>query len=155
MVSSQVGEGSWSISLTLYDPTSLKLGQISPISTTHHWAPGAPSRATMVAPPAHMTTKCPPMLPEKVPPSYSGFFGGFRSPLDVSGRGSDRPIMTIAVLTVTTKHGPWEGTNNGHPAMILTGMTHGHYQPALHPPPSDLGKFSPLVPTLPQPPPPP
>ena len=110
-----MGEDSWSISLTLSDSTSLKLGHISPISTTHHWAPGAPSRATMVAPPAHMTTKCPPMLLEKVPPSYSGFFGGSRSPLDVSGRGSDRPIMTIAVLTVTTKHGPWEGTNNGHP----------------------------------------
>ena len=47
----------------------------------------------------------------------------------------------IAALPVTTKHGPWEGTNNGHPTMILTGMTHGDYQPALHPPPSDLGKI--------------
>ena len=25
----------------------------------------------------------------------------------------------------TTEHAPWEGTNNGHPTMILTGMTHG------------------------------
>ena len=48
-------------------------------------------------------------------------------------------------LTVMTLYGPWEGTNNGHPTMILTGMTHGDYQPALHPPPSDLGKFSPLL----------
>ena len=44
-------------------------------------------------------------------------------------------------LTATTEHGPWGGTNNGHPTMILTGMTHAHYQPALHPPPSDLGEF--------------
>ena len=48
-------------------------------------------------------------------------------------------------LTVMTLYGPWEGTNNGHPTMILTGMTHGDYQPALHPPPSDLEKFSPLL----------
>ena len=48
-------------------------------------------------------------------------------------------------LTATTLYAPWEGTNNGHPTMILTGMTHGDYQPALHPPPSDLGKFSPLL----------
>ena len=52
----------------------------------------------------------------------------------------------IAALHVTTKYGPWEGTNNGHPTMILAGMTHGDYQPALHPPPSDLGKISPLLP---------
>ena len=39
------------------------------------------------------------------------------------------------------EHGPWGGTNTGHPTMILTGMTHAHYQPALHPPPSDLGEF--------------
>ena len=49
-------------------------------------------------------------------------------------------------LPATTEHAPWEGTNNGHPTMILTGMTHGDYQPALHPPPSDLRKISPLVP---------
>ena len=66
---------------------------------------------------------------------------------------ADVATSRIAALTVTTEHGPWRGTNNGHPTMILTGMTHGHYQPALHPPPSDLGKFSPLVPTLPEPPP--
>ena len=54
-------------------------------------------------------------------------------------------LRIAALVPVTTKHGPWEGTNNGHPTMILTGMTHGDYQPALHPPPSDLGKFSPLL----------
>ena len=52
----------------------------------------------------------------------------------------------IAALHVSTEHAPWEGTNNGHPTMILTGMTHGDYQPALHPPPSDLGKIPPLLP---------
>ena len=44
-------------------------------------------------------------------------------------------------VAATTEHGPGGGTNTGHPTMILTGMTHAHYQPALHPPPSDLGEF--------------
>ena len=44
-------------------------------------------------------------------------------------------------VAATTEHGPWGGTNTGHPTMILTGMTHAHYQPALHPPLSDLGEF--------------
>ena len=44
-------------------------------------------------------------------------------------------------VAATTEHGPWGGTNTGHPTMILTGMTHAHYQPAVHPPPSDLGEF--------------
>ena len=76
---------------------------------------------------------------------------GFLSCHEIRGVRTSR----IAALHVTTLYGPWEGTNNGHPTMILTGMTHGDYQPALHPPPSDLGKISPLLPTLPQPPPPP
>eukprot|EP00619_Florenciella_sp_RCC1007_P008494 CAMPEP_0205912762 /NCGR_PEP_ID=MMETSP1325-20131115/6071_1 /ASSEMBLY_ACC=CAM_ASM_000708 /TAXON_ID=236786 /ORGANISM="Florenciella sp., Strain RCC1007" /LENGTH=56 /DNA_ID=CAMNT_0053279521 /DNA_START=52 /DNA_END=218 /DNA_ORIENTATION=+ len=37
--------------------------------------------------------------------------------------------------------------------MILTGMTHPHYQPALHPPPSDLGEYRAHVPTYHPPPP--
>ena len=56
-------------------------------------------------------------------------------------------------LTATTEHGPWGGTNTGHPTMILTGMTHAHYQPALHPPLSDLGEYRAPVPTYHPPPP--
>ena len=44
-------------------------------------------------------------------------------------------------VAATTEHGPWGGTNTGHHRSTLTDMTHAHYQPALHPPPSDLGEF--------------
>ena len=100
-------------------------------------------------PRAHMTPKCPQMLPDKAPPGTTLIFRSLRRLRKPTRRqrSTFRSAMTtIATLTVTTKHEPWEGTNNGHPTMILTGMTHGHYQPALHPPPSDLGKISPLLP---------
>ena len=50
-----------------------------------------------------------------------------------------RPIRRC--LTATTEYGPWGGTNTGHPTMILTGMTHAHYQAALQPPTAYLGEL--------------
>ena len=78
---------------------------------------------------------------------------------DVRGKTDVRTAMCSSrrrgsrSLTATTGHGPWGGTNTGHPTMILTGMTHAHYQPALHPPPSDLGEYRAPVPTYHPPPP--
>ena len=56
-------------------------------------------------------------------------------------------------LTATTEYGPWGGTNTGHHHTTLTGMIHAHYQPALHPPSSDLGEYRAPVPTYHPPPP--
>ena len=79
---------------------------------------------------------------------------------DVRGKTDVRTAMCSSSrrrgsrsLTATTEHGPWGGTNTGHPTMILTGMTHAHYQPALHPPTSDLGEYRAPVPTYHPPPP--
>ena len=49
---------------------------------------------------------------------------------DVRGKTDVRTAMCSSSrrrgsrsLTATTEHGPWGGTNTGHPTMILTGMT--------------------------------
>ena len=59
-------------------------------------------------------------------------------------------------LAANTEHGPYAPpTNTDHHHTTRTGMTHGDYRPAPHPPPSDLGGYGPLLTNHHPPPPPP
>ena len=156
MVSSQVGEGSWSISLIPSDPTKLKLGLISPPSPTHHWPPGAPSRATMAAPPAPETHKCPLMLPNSTPPGTTPMFRSLRRlrsssrrPRATAGSADDDDDRTTTErghrVGRTATRGPGrESKAQGH-GMSMLGPAHAIRTaavPAVRPPPWHSSAFT-------------